>query len=60
MAEKSRLAVPQGERRGSGMDGDLGGFLNANCYIWIGWAMGSYCTAQGNVCDWVTLLYNRT
>ena len=22
--------------------------------------MGSYCTAQGNVCDWVTLWYNTT
>ena len=22
--------------------------------------MGSYCTAQGNMCDWVTLLYSRT
>ena len=32
----------------------------ANCYIWNGWAMGTYCTAQGNVCDWVILLYNKT
>ena len=42
------------------VDGDLGGFGDANCYIWNGLAMGSYCTAQRNVCDWVTLLYNRT
>ena len=34
--------------------------VDANCYIWNGWAMESYCTAQGNVCDWVTLLNNRT
>ena len=34
--------------------------LGANCYIWNGWTMGPYCTAQGNMCDWVTLLYNRT
>ena len=25
----------------------------------MAWAMGSYCTAQGTVCDWVNLLYNR-
>ena len=24
------------------------------------WAMGPYCTAQGNVCDCITLLYHRT
>ena len=24
------------------------------------WAMGSYCITQGSVCEWVTLLYNRT
>ena len=35
------------------------GLGDANCYIWNGWAMGPYCTAQGTVCDWVTLLYNR-
>ena len=35
------------------------GFLDANCYIWNGWAMDAYCTAQGTVCNWVTLLYNR-
>ena len=40
MAKKSRLGVPKGERRGSGMDGYLGGFLDANSYIWNGWATG--------------------
>ena len=49
-----------GERGRSGIDGHLGCFRDVNCYIWNGWAMGSYCIAQGNVCDWVTLLYNRT
>ena len=34
-------------------------FSDANCYVWNGWAMGPYCMAQGTVCDWVTLLYNR-
>ena len=42
------------------MDGHLGGGLDANCCIWNGWAMGSFCVAQGNVCDGVTLSYNRT
>ena len=56
MAE-SRLEVSEGEGRGSGMDGHLG---DTNCYIRNGWAMGSSCTAQGNVCDWVTYLFHRT
>ena len=30
----------------------FGGFGDANCYIWNRWAMGSYCTAQGDVYDW--------
>ena len=42
------------------MDGHLGGFGDANSYIWNGWAMGSHYKAQENVCDQVTLLYNRT
>ena len=49
----------QGEKgEGVGWTDSLG-FLDANCYVWNGWAMGPYCTAQGTVCDWVTLLYNR-
>ena len=32
----------------------------SDCYIWNGWVIGFYYTAQGNVCDWITLLYNRT
>ena len=51
MGKKSRLGVPKGEMGGNGMDRDLGGFLDANCYIWNGWAMGAYCTAQGTVYD---------
>ena len=35
-------------------------FLHADCYIWSRWAIGSYCIAQGNVCDCITFLYNRT
>ena len=60
MAKESRLGVPKGERGESGMDGHFGGVLDANCYILNGWAIGPSCTALGNVCDWVTLLYNRT
>ena len=60
MAKERKLGVPEGERGGSGMDRHFGDFFDANCYFWNGWAMGPYCTAQGNVCDWVTLLYNRT
>ena len=30
--------------------------LDENSYICNGWEMGSYCTAQGNVCEWVTFL----
>ena len=55
-----RLGVPKGERRGSGVDGHFGGFLDANCCIWYRCVMGPHCTAQRNVCDSVTLLYNRT
>jgi len=41
MPRKSRLGVPGvGETGGSGMDGHFGGFWDANCYIWDGWAMG--------------------
>ena len=25
------------------------GLVDANCCIWDGWAMGSYCIAQGTV-----------
>ena len=59
MAKESRLGVP----RGRGRECDewaFGVFLDAKCCIWNGWAMRPYCTAQGTMCDWVTLLYNRT
>ena len=42
----------------SGVDGQFGGFGDKMLYLeWMG--NGAYCTAQGTVCDWVTLLYNR-
>ena len=57
MAMESRFGVTMGER---GMDRHFGCFIGCKCYIWNGWAMGPYCTAEGTVSDWVTLLYNRT
>ena len=61
MAEKRRLGVPGVGGTGlNGIDAHLGGFRDANYCIWNGWAMRSYCTAQRNVCDWVTLLENKT
>ena len=48
-------------RKGKEWDGEaFGGFQDADCHIWNGWAIGLYCTAQGNMCNWVTLLYSRT
>ena len=62
MAKESRLGVPKGEEGGREWDGWHSGgfFLDAKSYIWNGWAIGPYDTALGTVCDWVTLLYNRT
>ena len=53
VAKKSRHGVTGLGGIGNGKEGHFGGFWNANCYIWNGWAVGSYCTAQGNVYDWV-------
>ena len=41
-----KLLVPEERGRGLRWIGSLG-LVDANCNIWIGWAMGSYCTAQG-------------
>ena len=49
MAKKNILWVPGGEVGGSGMGRHFEVFLDANYNIWNGWAMGSYCTAPGNV-----------
>ena len=54
MAKESRLGVSMVEGEWSEMDGDFGVFVDANCCIWNGWAMGPYCTPQGYMCDWVT------
>ena len=37
----------QGEVGGSGMDVGSLGLVGANCIIWNGWAMRSYCIASG-------------
>ena len=39
MAEESRLMAARGKGEREGWMGSLG-FLDANCYIWYGWAMG--------------------
>ena len=56
MAMESRLMVASG--KGVGWTSSLG-LVDANCYIWNRWTMGSYCIAGRTVYDWVTLLYNR-
>ena len=60
MYKKSRL---WGSQVGEWMDCDGWAFAvffwDVDCDVCNGWAMGSYCRAQGNVCDWVTLLYSR-
>ena len=48
MAKESRPGVPGGKGEGVGWTG-TSGFLRANCYFWNGWAIGPYCTTQGNV-----------
>ena len=56
MAKENRRVIGRGRGKGMGWLGSLG-FLYANC--WNGWEMVPYSTAQGTVCGWVTLLYNR-
>ena len=48
----------QGEGEGSGMGGKVG-VGGCKLFPWNGWAVESYCIAQGTVYDWVTLLNNR-
>ena len=48
MAKKSRLGVPGGKGEGVGGMGILG-VWGMHTYIWTGWAMGSFCTAQGKM-----------
>ena len=55
----NRLVVPRWAGGKNGMNRPFGVFLDANCYIWNGCALGPYFTTQGTMCDWVTLLYNR-
>ena len=59
LSKKTETDHGQGQHTlvpGVGVVGWMGclGFLDANFYIWSGWAMGPYCTAQGTMCDWVT------
>ena len=54
-AKRSRLLVAGGRAEGLRWRGRLG-LVDANCYIWNGWAMGSYCIAQQTMYYWITLL----
>ena len=47
-AKESRLVVPGGE--GRKWDGQAVQGFWMQTYIWNGWAMGPYGTAQGSVC----------
>ena len=65
MAKKSRLGVPKEERGRTGMDGNLGFFwMQIVIFGMDGKLFNSinnfFLKEQGNVCDWVSLLYNRT
>ena len=42
---------------GNELDGEFGGVLDVNYYIWSRWEMGTYST-KGTVYVWVTLLYH--
>ena len=55
-AKESRLVVTKVEEMGW-ME-NLG-LVDANCYTWNGWAVGSYHAAQGTMYNWATLVYNR-
>ena len=57
-AMESNLWLPGVEEGGSRIDGEFGAG-GCQLLIWKGWAVESYCTAQGSVYDWVTLLYSR-
>ena len=50
LAKESRLVVPRG--KGIGWVAVWG--FGCKLFIWNGWSVGPYCTAQGTVCDWVT------
>ena len=47
MAKESRLVIPGGRAKAVGWTSSSG-FLDANCYVYDGWATGPCCTAQGN------------
>ena len=58
---RTELGFPRG--RGEGVGVGWMGILEVfwmKSYIWNGWPVGLYYIAQGNVRDWVTLLYDRT
>ena len=58
MAKESRLVVTSKEV-GREWDGLVVQGFWMQTHVWSGWAVGPWYTAQGSVCDWVTLLYRR-
>ena len=56
IAKESRLVVARGEERGVKWLGVWGWWMQTLIFGMNG--KKSYCTAQGTVYDWVTLLYN--
>ena len=57
-AKESRLVVARDEGKGVQWMESLV-FVDANCYLWNGWVLGSYCTAQETIYAQVTLLCNK-
>ena len=50
MERRLVVAGMGGAGEGAGWTASLG-LVGASCNIWNGWAVGSYGTAQGTVCD---------
>ena len=46
--QRTDLCLPKRTGEGVGSTGSLG-LVDANYYIWNGWAMRSYCKAQGTI-----------
>ena len=56
---RAYLWLPGGGGREWDRQGVWGWWMDANCNNWDRLVTGPYCTAQGTVCTWVTLFYNR-
>ena len=56
---ENRLVVAKREGEGVALMGSLAFWIQTVTFGMDGQWGGGYCTAQGTVCDWVTLLYKR-